>query len=41
MLSDETQHIPDKELEEYEREWLMHPKIMSSVYGLHAKEFEK
>ena len=40
MLSDETQNIPEEELEEYERDWGQHARILTSVYKLHATNFE-
>lgn len=40
MLSDETARVPEEELTEYERDWGMHPKVMTQIYRLLAKDFD-
>ena len=40
MLSDETQNVPESELEVYERDWGQHARILTSVYKLHATDFD-
>ena len=41
MLSDECSCIPEDELETYEREWGHPAHVLSDIYKLHAKDFEK
>ena len=40
MLSDETASVPEDQLAEYERDWGQHPKVMTQMYKLLAKDFD-
>ena len=40
MLSDETRDIPTNELHPHERDWGQHASTMTTVYKLHATDFE-
>lgn len=41
MLSNETAHFKREELTEYERDWGNQDLVMTSIYKLHATDFDK
>ena len=41
MLSDECGRIPEIQLEPYERDYGQHARVMSSIYKLHATNYDE